>query len=87
MMTVKEYALDINKDVKVVLEKCRELGFNAKNEDERRLGKALGTIRLKLKQYEGKIQTFTKLCCERADSGDGSIMLWLGMVCDVCSAT
>ena len=27
---------------------------NAKNEDERRLGKALGTIRLKLKQYEGK---------------------------------
>ena len=34
MMTVKEYALDINKDVKVVLEKCRELGFNAKNEDD-----------------------------------------------------
>jgi translation initiation factor IF-2 len=33
-MTVKEYALDINKDVKVVLEKCRELGFNAKNEDD-----------------------------------------------------
>ena len=34
MMTVKEYALDINKDVKVVLEKCKELGFNAKNEDD-----------------------------------------------------
>ncbi|MEF2690989.1 MAG: translation initiation factor IF-2 [Bacilli bacterium] len=33
-MTVKEYALDINKDVKVVLEKCKELGFNAKNEDD-----------------------------------------------------
>jgi len=28
MMTVKEYAEDINKDVRTVLNKCRELGFN-----------------------------------------------------------
>ena len=28
MMTVKEYALDVNKDVKVILEKCASLGFD-----------------------------------------------------------
>lgn len=34
MMTVKEYALDINKDVKVILEKCASLGFDKYKEDD-----------------------------------------------------
>ena len=34
MMTVKEYALDVNKDVKIILDKCTSLGFNVKNEDD-----------------------------------------------------
>jgi len=33
MMTVKEYAEDINKDVRTVLNKCRELGFNVSSID------------------------------------------------------
>ena len=28
MMTVKEYAEDVNRDVKVILDKCKSLGFN-----------------------------------------------------------
>lgn len=34
MMTVKEYALDVNKDVKVILEKCASLGFDKYKEDD-----------------------------------------------------
>ena len=34
MMTVKEYALDVNKDVKVILEKCASLGFDKHKEDD-----------------------------------------------------
>lgn len=34
MMTVKEYAEDISKDVKVVLNKCRELRFNVSSIDD-----------------------------------------------------
>lgn len=34
MMTVKEYALDVNKDVKVILDKCLSLGFNIKDADD-----------------------------------------------------
>lgn len=34
MMSVKEYALDVNKDVKTILEKCAKLGFNVVNEDD-----------------------------------------------------
>ncbi len=33
-MSVKEYALDINVDVKVVLSKAKELGFNVETEDD-----------------------------------------------------
>lgn len=34
MMTVKEYALDVNKEVKVILEKCASLGFDKYKEDD-----------------------------------------------------
>ena len=34
MMTVKEYALVVNKDVKVILEKCASLGFDKYKEDD-----------------------------------------------------
>ena len=34
MMTVKEYALDVNKDVKVILKKCASLGFDKYKEDD-----------------------------------------------------
>ncbi len=34
MMTVKEYALDVNKSVKVILDKCSSLGFEVYGEDD-----------------------------------------------------
>ena len=35
MMTVKEYAVDVNRNVKVILDKCNSLGFsNINNEDD-----------------------------------------------------
>ena len=34
MMTVKEYALDVNKSVKVILDKCLSLGFEVYGEDD-----------------------------------------------------
>ena len=34
MMSVREYAEDINRDVSLVLEKCLELDIDAKNEDD-----------------------------------------------------
>ena len=34
MMSVEEYALDINRDISVVLKKCKELGIDAKENDD-----------------------------------------------------
>ena len=34
MMSVKEYALDVGRSVKVILDKCNTLGFSASNEDD-----------------------------------------------------
>ena len=34
MMTVKEYAIDVNKDIKVILNGCASLGFGDLNEDD-----------------------------------------------------
>ena len=34
MMSVSEYALDVNKTVAEILRKCEELGINAFNEDD-----------------------------------------------------
>ncbi len=34
MMTVKEYAIDIKKSIKEVLDKCTELGIAAFNEND-----------------------------------------------------
>ena len=33
-MTVKEYADDVNRNVKIILDKCAELGFNKSNEND-----------------------------------------------------
>ena len=34
MMSVKDYALDVGRSVKVILDKCNTLGFSASNEDD-----------------------------------------------------
>lgn len=34
MMTVKEYAIDVNRSVSVILDKCRMLGFNVEKESD-----------------------------------------------------
>ena len=34
MMSVEEYALDINRDISIVLKKCKELGIDAKENDD-----------------------------------------------------
>ena len=34
MMSVLEYAQDMNKDVEVILKKCKQLGINAKSEED-----------------------------------------------------
>ena len=34
MMTVEEYAIDVNRSIDVILGKCKELGFNISNKDD-----------------------------------------------------